>query len=129
MLLTGALLGPRLGSGDGAVLAEGAAGLPSSAASTGARLPGRRRLPDVLSLRRRLVGGWRRAAGTEAVTMLLAMLLGSLVIYAGGVGWLAHFLGARPAIRRHAPLPAGRRLKALLAAACCRWVETDWNPA
>ena len=122
VLLTGALLGPRLGLASILLyLAEGAVGLPVFhggtsgpavlAGPTGGYLiayPFAAALVGALAER-----GWDR----KPITMLLAMLLGSALIYAGGVGWLAHFAGWRPAIfGGMIPFLPGDALKALLAA-------------
>lgn len=122
VLLTGALLGPRLGMAAMLLyLAEGASGLPVFHGGTAG--------PQVLAgptggylmaypFAAALVGtlaerGWDR----RPVTMLLAMLLGSTLIYAGGVGWLEHFMGLRPALLTGmVPFLPGDALKALLAA-------------
>jgi biotin transport system substrate-specific component len=122
VLLTGALLGPRLGAAAMVLyLAEGAAGLPvfappyqglaSFAGPAGGYLlayPFAAGLVGGLAVR-----GWDR----KPLTMLGAMLLGSLVIYAGGVGWLAHFLGVQKALLfGMVPFLPGDAVKALLAA-------------
>lgn len=58
--------------------------------------------------------GWDRTFTRAA----LVMLLGSLVIYAGGVSWLAHYVGWHLAwVFGVQPFLAGDVLKALLAAA------------
>ena len=122
VLLTGALLGPRLAFQAMALyLAEGAAGLPvfqggtfglaELSGMTGGYLmsyPFAAGLVGGLAMR-----GWDR----RPATMLLAMLLGSAVIYAFGVFWLAHFLGLRAAFfGGMVPFLPGDALKALLAA-------------
>ncbi len=116
VLLTGALLGPRLGAAAMVLyLIEGAADLPVFA--PGNTLYGLGYL-IAFPLAAGLVGwlatrGWDRRPGT----MLGAMLLGSLVIYAGGVGWLAHFFGLRGALLSGMiPFLPGDAVKALLAA-------------
>jgi biotin transport system substrate-specific component len=97
VLLTGAVLGPRLGALSMVLyVAEGAAGLPFFAGGTGG--------PAVLvspsagylysyPFAAGLVGwfttrGWDR----QALRMALAMLLGSAVIYAFGLVWLGGWL-------------------------------------
>lgn len=130
VLLAGALLGPRLGALAMALyLAEGLAGLPVFAegrsAWTPGALPG---VPVILGLSAgyllsypcaaALVGalaerGWDR----RPLTMLAAMLLGSVVVFAFGAGWLAHFVGpARAWTAGVLPFLPGDVLKALLAA-------------
>lgn len=117
VLLTGALLGPRLGAAALLLyLAEGACGLPVFAA-TGA---GQFTLGYLAAfpLAAGLVG-WLAARGWDRrpLTMLLAMALGSLVIYTCGAGWLAHFVGASHALALGVlPYLPGDILKALLAA-------------
>jgi len=98
VLLTGALLGPRLG-----VLAlllylfQGAIGLPFFAGGASGWQILRGATAGYLAgfvLAAGLVGwlaarGWDRRIGTS----VLAMVLGNLVIYALGVGWLAFGMG------------------------------------
>ena len=122
VLLTGALLGPGLAFQAMALyLIEGAAGLPvfQSGTSGLAELSGPTggylmSYPFAAALVGGLATcGWDR----RPATMLCAMLLGSLVIYAGGVGWLARFLGGRAAIMDGmVPFLPGDAVKALLAA-------------
>lgn len=124
VLLTGALLGPRLAFQTMALyLAEGAVGLPvfqsgtfgltELAGPSGGYLmsyPFAAALVGLLATR-----GWDRRPGT----MLLAMLLGSVVIYAFGVGWLAHFPGVglqKGLLLGMVPFLPGDAVKALLAA-------------
>ena len=122
VLLTGALLGPRLAFQAMALyLIEGAAGLPvfqggtfglaELSGPTGGYLisyPFAAALVGWLATR-----GWDR----KPATTLLAMLLGSGVIYAFGVGWLTHFLGTRAAFfGGMVPFLPGDAVKALLAA-------------
>ncbi len=122
VLLSGALLGPRLGAMAMLLyLAEGGAGLPFFAGGaagamkfwgpTGGYLlayPLAAALTGFLAAR-----GWDRRFGT----MLLAMLLGSVVIFALGAGWLAHFVGLGRAWGMGvAPFLPGDGLKAFLAA-------------
>jgi biotin transport system substrate-specific component len=122
VLLTGALLGPRLGMAAMLLyLAEGSIGLPVFHGGTG----GPQELVGLTGgyliaypFAAALVGslaerGWDR----QPVTTLRAMLLGSVVIYAGGVGWLAHFLGFQKAVLTGmVPFLPGDALKMLLAA-------------
>ncbi len=131
VLLTGALLGPRLGALSMILyLLEGLAGLPVFAGGRSAWSPSALPvLPTILGptagyllsypFAAGLVGlltarGWDR----RAPTMLCAMLLGSLAIYAGGAGWLAHFMGLQRALAVGvAPFVGGDCIKALAAAA------------
>ncbi len=122
VLLTGALLGPRLGALAIALyLLEGAAGLPffAGGAAGAARLAG----PTggyLLSypFAAALVGGLAtRGWDRKPLTMLAAMLLSSLLIFAMGAGWLAHFVGPAHAFTAGVlPFLPGDVLKALLAA-------------
>lgn len=131
VLLTGALLGPRLGALSLLLyLLEGAMGLPVFAGARSAWSPST--LPLVPTILGPTAGylvsypvaagltGWLAARGWDrrAPFMLCAMLLGSLVIYAGGALWLAHFLGWHKAVLVGvAPFLAGDIVKALAAAA------------
>ena len=122
VLLTGALLGPRLGAAAMVLyLAEGGFGLPFFAGGAGgaARLLG----PTggylaAYPLAAAFVGwlsvrGWDR----RPLTMLAAMLLGSLIIFALGAAWLSHFPGIQNAfVQGVLPFLPGDALKALLAA-------------
>jgi biotin transport system substrate-specific component len=124
VLLTGALLGPRLGAlAMLAYLAEGAAGLPFfrggaggvghlSGATAGYLLafPAAAYVTGYLAER-----GWDR----RFVTAAAAMALGSLVILASGWGWLALMLGdgAQAFWLGVAPFLAGDVVKIALAAA------------
>ncbi len=123
VLLTGALLGPRLGALALLLyLVEGTCGLPFFAGggfgparllgSTGGYLL-------AFPLAAALVGwlatrGWDR----QPLLMLAAMLLGSAVIYMLGAAQLAHFVGAPRAFTIAGILPflPGDIVKALLAA-------------
>ena len=122
VLLTGALLGPRLGALAMLLyLTEGACGLPFFAGGafglarllgpTGGYLvayPFAAALVGSLATR-----GWDR----RPLAMLAAMLLGSVVIFALGAGWLAHFVGASHALTLGVlPFLPGDVVKALLAA-------------
>ena len=122
VLLTGALLGPRLGALSLALyLLEGAAGLPffAGGAAGAARLAGPTggyllSYPFAAAL-----VGWLATCGWDRrpLTMLAAMLLGSLVVFALGAGWLAHFVGPSRALTGGVlPFLPGDVLKALLAA-------------
>ena len=122
VLLTGALLGPRLGAMTLALyLLEGGMGLPVFAhgAAGAARLLG----PTggyLLSypFAAALVGGLaERGWDRRPATMLAAMLLGSLVVFTMGAGWLAHFVGPAHALTGGVlPFLPGDMIKALLAA-------------
>ena len=122
VLLTGALIGPRLGALSLALyLLEGAAGLPffAGGAAGAARLAGPTggyllSYPFAAAL-----VGWLATCGWDRrpLTMLAAMLLGSLVVFALGAGWLAHFVGPSRALTGGVlPFLPGDVLKALLAA-------------
>ncbi len=131
VLLTGALLGPRLGALSLALyLLEGLMGLPVFAGARSAWSPSTLPLvPTIVGptagyllsypFAAGLVGllaaqGWDR----RAPTMLCAMLLGSLVIYTGGALWLSHFTGLPRALAVGvAPFVLGDAIKALAAAA------------
>lgn len=117
VLLTGALLGPRLGAASLLLyLAEGACHLPVFAPGGGGlfTLGYLAAFPLAAALVGWLAGrGWDR----RPLTMLGAMALGSLVIYTLGAGWLAHFVGASHTLALGVlPYLAGDVLKALLAA-------------
>jgi len=122
VLLTGALLGPRLGAMAMALyLVEGGLGLPFFAGGAGgaARLVGPTggyllSYPFAAALVGGLaVRGWDR----KPLTMLAAMLLGSLVVFALGAGWLAHFVGPGRAVTAGVlPFLPGDAVKALAAA-------------
>ena len=131
VLLTGALLGPRLGALAMILfLLEGAMGLPvfteGRSAWSPSNLPG---LPTIMGPTAGYLLSYPFAAGLagllaargwdrRAPSTLCAMLLGSLVIYIGGAGWLAHFMGLPKAVSVGvAPFLAGDAVKALAAAA------------
>ena len=130
VLLAGALLGPRLGALAMLLyLVEGLAGLPVFAegrsAWTPSTLPG---VPVILGLSAgyllsypfaaALVGGLAtRGWDRRPLTMLAAMLLGSVIVFALGAGWLAHFVGPAHAFTGGVlPFLPGDVVKALLAA-------------
>lgn len=131
VLLTGALLGPRLGALALLLyLAEGACGLPFFAGGvcglarfagpTGGYLA-------AYPLAAAFVGwlatrGWDR----RPVTMLAAMLLGSVLIFALGAAWLVHFVGGTGRALTLGVLPflPGDAVKALLAAGL---LPLGWN--
>lgn len=125
VLLTGALLGPRLGAlAMLAYLAEGAAGLPFFKGGAGGAhylflsptagyllaFPAAAFATGLLAER-----GWDRRFPTAAA----AMWLGSLVILAAGWGWLTLFFGDAGAAFRAgvAPFLLGDLVKIALAAA------------
>jgi biotin transport system substrate-specific component len=129
VLLTGALLGSRLGAITlAAYLAEGLAGLPVFAGGTSAwsssSIPG---VPVIIGPSAGYLVGFIFAAGLVGLlaergwdrrwwTTLLAMVLGNLVIYAFGVGWLSTFLGLNPAfVAGMLPFLPGDALKIVLA--------------
>lgn len=130
VLLAGALLGPRLGALAMLLyLAEGLAGLPVFAEGRSAWMPST--LPGVPVILGLSAGyllsypfaaalvGWLATRGWDRrpVTMLAAMLLGSLVVFALGAGWLAHFVGPAHAFTGGVlPFLPGDLVKALLAA-------------
>ena len=123
VLLTGALLGSRLGALSLLLyLAEGAAGLPVFAL-------GRSGLATLLGPTggyllafpvAAFVVGWLAERGWDrrVFTTALAMLLGNLVIYAGGVPWLARFVGGLPEAVALGMVPflPGDAIKLVLAA-------------
>ena len=123
VLLTGALLGPRLGAlAMLAYLAEGAAGLPFFRGGAGgyAHLAGATAgyllaFPLAAYVTGRLAErGWDR----RYVPAAAAMALGSLVILACGWAWLAAALGGAQAFRLGvAPFLPGDVVKIALAAA------------
>ena len=122
VLLTGALLGPRLGALSLLLyLAEGSAGLPffaggSSGAAALVGISGGYLISYPFAA---ALVGWLAARGWDRKpqTMLAAMLLGSVVIYALGAGYLAHFIGAAKALTLGVlPFLPGDTIKALLAA-------------
>lgn len=123
VLLTGVLLGSRLGTLTLlAYLAQGAAGLPVFAPGvtgiarlfgpTGGYLIGfvfAAALVGALAER-----GWDRRTWTT----LLAMVLGNLVIYAFGVGWLSRFMPPAVALAKGVvPFLVGDAIKLVLAMA------------
>ncbi len=130
VLLTGALLGPRLGALTMLLyLGEGLVGLPVFAEGHSAWTPSTLiALPTILGpsagylfsypFAAGLVGwlaerGWDRKPGT----MLAAMLLSSIIIFIFGAVWLARFVGASHAFTVGVlPFLPGDTLKALLAA-------------
>ncbi len=130
VLLTGALLGPRLGALTMILyLGEGLAGLPVFSEGRRAWTPSDLlAVPVILGptagyliafpFAAALVGwlaerGWDR----KPLTMLAAMLLSSLVIFAFGAGWLGHLIGYSHAFAAGVlPFLPGDAVKALMAA-------------
>ena len=122
VLLTGALLGSRRGAlsalaylGEGLaglpVFAGGAGGLPHLLGPTGGYLVGF--VADAYVTGTLAERGWDRRAGT----VMLAMLLGNVLLYAPGLAWLARFVGADKALALGLyPFIAGDLLKIALAA-------------
>lgn len=123
VIVTGALLGSRRGAAAMAVyVAEGAAGLPVFALARGGwevlagptggyllAFPAAAFAVGLLAER-----GWDR----RFATAIAALLLGELIIYAGGLCWLARFVGpARVIPLGLVPFLPGDALKVLAAAA------------
>lgn len=121
VLLTGALLGPRLGALAMLLyLAEGASGLPFFAGGAGgvARLLGPTGGYLVAYPLAAALVGWLAERGWDRrpLTMLAAMLLGSTVIFALGAAWLTHFPHIYNAwVQGVLPFLPGDGVKALLA--------------
>ncbi len=123
VLLTGALLGPRLGALAMLLyLMEGASGLPffAGGAFGAARLAGPTGGYLIAYPFAAAVAGWLATRGWDRrpLTMLVALLLGSVVIFALGAAWLAHFVGGASHALTLGVLPflPGDVVKALLAA-------------
>jgi biotin transport system substrate-specific component len=123
VLLTGALLGSRLGAWSLLLyLAEGAAGLPVFALGhsglvtllgpTGGYL--------IAFPAAAFAAGWLAERGWDrrVLTTALAMVMGNVIIYAGGVSWLARFVGglAQAMALGMAPFLIGDAIKLVLAA-------------
>lgn len=130
VLLVGMLLGSRLGSLTVlAYLAEGLAGLPVFAPSTapgpaaflgptGGYLVGFVAAAAVVGLLAER--GWDRGR----LTTVLAMVVGNLVIYTFGVGWLSTLIGFQPALANGVyPFLIGDAIKIALAVAV---LPTGW---
>lgn len=120
VLLIGLAYGPRLAAASvGAYLAEGLLGLPVFTAGpgtllgpTGGYLVGF--LPAAMLVGALAGRGWSR----PVPRILLAMVAGSLVIYAFGAAWLTTFVGVEKALALGVvPFLLGDVLKAALAAA------------
>ncbi len=123
VLLTGALLGPRLGALAMLLyLMEGASGLPffAGGAFGAARLLGPTGGYLIAYPLAAAAVGWLTTRGWDRrpLTMLAAMLLGSAIIFALGAAWLAHFVGGASHALTLGVLPflPGDAVKALLAA-------------
>ena len=92
VLLTGALLGPRLGASAVLLyLLEGSLGLPVYASAAGAASYGYLAgfIPSVIMVGWLAERGWDR----KPLTTALMMGYGSLVTYSFGALWLSHFVG------------------------------------
>ena len=123
VLLTGALLGPRLGALALLLyLIEGACGLPFFAGGAGGAVRFAGPTGGYLIAYPLAAGvtGWLATRGWDRrpLTMLAAMLTGSVVIFALGAAWLAHFVGGASRAMTLGVLPflPGDAVKALLAA-------------
>lgn len=122
VLLTGVLLGPRLGALAMVLyLIEGGVGLPFFAGGTfgAARLVGPTGGYLVAFPLAAAFTGWLATRGWDRrpLTQFFAMLLGSLIIFALGAAWLAHFVGTSRALTLGVlPFLPGDIVKALLAA-------------
>ena len=101
VILAGAMLGPTLGATSQlAYLAAGAAGLPVFAAG-GAGLPhllgptgGYLLAFPVAAMAAGLIAGPARRGAVGATRLFVALLVASLVIFAGGVPYLAFYTGS-----------------------------------
>lgn len=122
VLLTGALLGSRRGALSAlAYLGEGLAGLPVFAGGAGGAAPLLGPTGGYLAgfVAAAYVTGWLAERGwyRRAGTVVLAMLLGNVLLYAPGLAWLARFVGADKALALGLyPFIAGDLLKIALAA-------------
>ena len=133
VLLTGLLLGSRLGLlALLTYLAEGLSGLPvfSAGRAGPAMLVGPTAGYLLAFPLAAFAVGWLAERGWDRrpLTTALAMVLGNLVIYIGGVGWLATLLGPERAVMAGLlPFLPGDLLKLLLATAllpiCCSLVD------
>lgn len=130
VLLTGAVLGSRLGSLAVLVyLAEGLMGLPVFAGAASAWTPTRTALPTIIGPTAgylfafpiaAFVVGWLAERGWDRSVWraVIAMLIGNIVIYTGGLLWLARLVGAEQAIPLGLlPFIPGDLIKIALAAA------------
>jgi len=122
VLVLGMVYGPRLAAATlAAYLGEGALGLPVFAGGGGlAYFTGPTVgfllafVPAAALLGALAERGW----GRTFATTLAAMLLGTAVIFAGGLAWLAHLIGMEKAIAAGLmPFIASESAKILLAAA------------
>ena len=122
VILTGALLGPRLGALAMALyLVEGGLGLPFFAGGTfgAARLIGPTGGYMLAFPLAAACVGWMATRGWDRrpLTLFFAMLLGSLIIFALGAAWLSHFVGTSRVLTLGVlPFLPGDVVKALLAA-------------
>jgi biotin transport system substrate-specific component len=133
VLLVGAALGARRGAASLALYAiEGAAGLPVFAGGAAglARLTGPTGGYLVGFIAAAGLVGWLADRGLERRwrTSVLPFLLGTLVIYAFGVSWLAAFTGLPAAVQKGLlPFLPGDLIKLALAAlvmpAAWQWVR------
>lgn len=132
VLVLGMVYGPRLAAATlAAYLGEGALGLPVFAGGggfayfTGPTAGFLLAFPPAAVLLGALAErGW----GRTFATTLAAMLLGTAVIFTGGLAWLAHLIGMEKAIAAGLmPFIAGESAKIILAAlvmpACWRLVR------
>jgi biotin transport system substrate-specific component len=121
VLLVGAVLGSRLGAWSMlAYLVEGAAGLPVFAGGHGTLLwmigPTGGYLAGFVVAA--YATGWlcERGWDRRLPTALVAMLIGNVLIYALGLPWLAHFVGASKVVALGlAPFIVGDAAKIVLA--------------
>jgi len=132
VLVLGMVYGPRLAAATlAAYLGEGALGLPVFAGGGGlAYLTGPTAgfllafLPAAALLGALAERGW----GRTFVTTIAAMLLGTAVIFAGGLAWLGHLVGMEKALAvGFIPFIASESAKIILAAlvmpACWRMIR------
>ncbi len=131
VLLTGALLGSRLGAASLLLyLAEGAVGLPVFALGRGGLIVLLGPTGGYLFAfpAAAFVVGWLAERGWDrrVLTTALAMLVGNGVIYAGGIPWLARFVGgwSKAVVLGMLPFLPGDALKLVLAAVL---LPTAWR--
>lgn len=137
VLLIGALLGSRRGAAAMLVhLAEGLIGLPVFAEGNSAWSLTRMGVPAIIGPTAgylfafavaAFVVGWLAERGWDRrlLTAAAAMLIGQAVIYAGGLSWLAFYVGWERAIPLGmAPFLSGDALKLVLAATA---LPTGWR--
>lgn len=126
VLLIGLAFGARLGAATVLLyLAEGFAGLPvfTSAGAGPAYFAGPTAGYLVAFVGAAYVAGWlaEQGWGRPVAQIFAAMLIGTAIIYLGGVTWLAFGLGLgieKAATVGMLPFLAGDAVKAMLAAAC-----------